>query len=427
MDNADSRTDACVRGGSEPEQGGSRGPAGAVGEGRLEALAAGAVLDAKYRLVRRLGAGAMGTVWYGEHLALEAPVAIKLLSPVDDSSGDARRRFLREARIVSVLRGPNVVQVLDYGVVRGTPYLVMEFLHGESLAQCLHRVGRLSPARVTEILCPLGDALERAHALGVVHRDLKPENIFLVQEGARQVTKLLDFGVAKVHEGKFRVTGLRNTQAGELVGTPHYMSPEQARGSEALDHRSDIWAFGVIAFECLLGYHPFVAPNLVSLLLLICSQPLPIPSAFGAVPPGFDAWFARACARTPEERFPGMQAALRELERVCLAPETSAAGALPPPAVASLGARSPDISRERRSRIAIAVCASFAATLLALWLTGGSRAEIAGRGSAPADAARLAQARAQERAFPGHLRGLGRRWGASDPSPPVRRWRQLER
>jgi eukaryotic-like serine/threonine-protein kinase len=425
MNNADLHASGSVRGigGSEPEAGGSWGPAGAVGEGALEALAAGEVLDAKYRLVQRLAAGSMGTVWYGQHLALEAPVAIKLLSPVDDSSGDARRRFLREARIVSALRSPNVVQVLDYGVVRGTPYLVMELLNGESLAQRLHRVGRLSPARVTEILCPLGDALGRAHALGVVHRDLKPDNIFLVQEAARQVPKLLDFGVAKVHEGRFGVTGLRNTRAGELVGTPHYMSPEQARGSEALDHRSDVWAFGVIAFECLLGYHPFVAPNLVSLLLLICSQPLPVPSAFGVVPPGFDAWFARACARAPEERFPGMQAALQELRRVCLTPETLAA-------VPSAGqvARSAETSRERRATFVFAVLASFAAALLVSWLAGGRPAEATGRGSGPAYAAGPApQVRARELVFPGHLRGLGRRWGTSDPSPPVRHWRPLER
>jgi serine/threonine protein kinase len=279
--------------------------------------APGCVLEGKYRLVAPVAIGSMGSVWRAQHLALDAPVAIKLMQPGADSDVDVRRRFLREARIASAVRSPHVVQVLDYGVERDVPYIVMEFLRGESLAQRLRRVGRLSPAQTADILVPLAQALQRAHALGVVHRDIKPENIFIVQDGERELTKLLDFGVAKVRERKFGVSVSRDTAEGEMVGTPHYMSPEQARGATTVDHRTDVWALGVIAFECLLGYPPFVASGLASLLMQICAQPLPVPSARAPVPVGFDAWFARACARTLEERFSTVVEATRQLGGLC--------------------------------------------------------------------------------------------------------------
>jgi serine/threonine-protein kinase len=279
--------------------------------------APGCVLESKYRLVSPVALGSMGSVWRAQHLALDAPVAIKLMQPGTDSDVDVRRRFLREARIASAVRSPHVVQVLDYGVERDVPYIVMELLRGESLAQRLRRVGRLSPAQTAAIFVPLAQALQRAHALGVVHRDIKPENIFIVQDGERELTKLLDFGVAKVSGRKFGVNVSRDTAEGEMVGTPHYMSPEQARGATTVDHRTDVWALGVIAFECLLGYPPFVASGLASLLMQICAQPLPVPSARAPVPVGFDAWFARACARAPEERFATVVEATRQLGSIC--------------------------------------------------------------------------------------------------------------
>jgi serine/threonine protein kinase len=277
----------------------------------------GVVLEGKYRLSYRIAAGQMSSVWCAEHVALATPVAIKFLQPGAGSDADGRRRFLREARIASALRSPHVAQVLDYGVERDTPYIAMEFLRGESLACRLRRRGCLAPAEVVGILAPLAHALRRGHELGVVHRDLKPENIFIVPDGARELTKLLDFGVAKVRARGFGISMSRDTADGEVVGTPHYMSPEQARGAPGVDLRTDIWALGVIACECLLGYPPFVASGVASVLTAICVRPLPVPSALGVVPVGFDAWFARACARIAGARFSSLDEALNELRRVC--------------------------------------------------------------------------------------------------------------
>jgi eukaryotic-like serine/threonine-protein kinase len=278
---------------------------------------AGSVIEGKYRLVEPLAAGTMGCVWRAEHLALEVHVAIKFMQPNADADVDVPRRFLREARIGSALNSRHVAQVLDFGVERGRPYMVMELLHGESLARRLRRAGPLSPQQTADVFVPLAQALQRVHELGVVHRDIKPDNVFIVQVGGREHPKLLDFGVAKVQKQQFDVRVSRDTAEGERVGTPHYMSPEQARGATSVDHRTDIWALGVMAFECLLGYPPFVASGLGDLLLLICAQPLPVPSAFGAVPVGFDAWFARACARAPEARFSSVLEAAYQLRVLC--------------------------------------------------------------------------------------------------------------
>jgi serine/threonine protein kinase len=277
----------------------------------------GAVLEGKYRLAYRIATGQMSSVWCAEHVALATPVAIKFLQPGPGSDADGRRRFLREARIASALRSPHVVQVLDYGVERDTPYIAMEFLRGESLACRLRRRGRLAPLEVADILAPLAHALRRGHELGVVHRDLKPENIFIVPDGERELTKLLDFGVAKVRARGFGISVSCDTADGQVVGTPHYMSPEQARGAPGVDLRTDVWALGVIACECLLGYPPFVASGLASVLTAICVRPLPVPSALGVVPVGFDAWFARACARVAGARFSSLDEAVGELRRVC--------------------------------------------------------------------------------------------------------------
>jgi serine/threonine-protein kinase len=277
----------------------------------------GLVLEGRYRLIYRLACGNMSSVWFAEHLVLAAPVAIKFMQPGVDADADARGRFLREARIASAVRNPHVVQILDFGVEQDTPYIVMEYLRGESLARRLRRLGRLSPAETASVLAPLAQALRRAHELGVVHRDLKPENIFITSDGERELTKLLDFGVAKVGQKGFGVSVARDTAEGEIVGTPHYMSPEQARGARSVDHRTDVWALGVIAFECLVGFPPFAGDGLGGLLMAICSRPLPVPSEFGSVPAGFDTWFARACHRLPELRFPTLAEAARQLQRVC--------------------------------------------------------------------------------------------------------------
>jgi eukaryotic-like serine/threonine-protein kinase len=275
------------------------------------------LIAGKYRLIRTLGHGGMGAVWQAEHLTLHSAVAIKLLDPTIAASALALQRFLHEARAAAALRSPHVVQILDHGVDEGTPYIVMEQLDGESLADRLAQVPRLSPLQTAHIVTHIARALGRAHSAGIIHRDLKPENVFLVRNDDEEVAKLLDFGIAKsIHEGESD-TPLDSTIPGMIVGTPCYMSPEQAAAARAVDHRSDIWGLGVIAFECLLGRRPFEGHTLHELLVLIREAPQPIPSELGPVPTGFDAWFARACARDPDHRFQSAKEAAEQLRQVC--------------------------------------------------------------------------------------------------------------
>ena len=279
-----------------------------------------AVIAGKYRLIRQLGQGGMGSVWLAEHLTLCSQVAIKLIHVDMASSPEVLGRFLREAQAAASLRSPHVVQILDHGVDSGTPYIAMELLEGESLADRLARVGRLEPAVLARVMTEIGRAIGRAHEAGIVHRDLKPDNVFLVRNDDDEITKVLDFGIAKATgpgAGSLGAAASSATRTGAVLGTPYYMSPEQAEGARSLDHRTDIWAMGVIAFECLLGRRPFDAETLGGLLLAICTRPIPIPSQSAIVPVGFDAWFARACNRDLAQRFPSARDAAFELKRIC--------------------------------------------------------------------------------------------------------------
>jgi serine/threonine-protein kinase len=258
----------------------------------------------------------MGSVWVAEHLTLHSLVAVKLIEPRVASNPDSMARFVREARAAAALRSPHVVQILDHGVDDGTPYIVMELLEGESLAARLVRLGRLDPLETARILTQVGRAVARAHDAGIIHRDLKPDNIFLVANDDEVLAKVLDFGVAKAPPTTFETSGI-GTQEGAFVGTPAYMSPEQAEGMPDIDWRSDLWSLGVIAFECLVGRRPFVSEGLGGLVLKICSRPLPMPSRLASVPEGFNAWFARACARNPDHRFTDAKEQAAELRRVC--------------------------------------------------------------------------------------------------------------
>jgi serine/threonine protein kinase len=274
------------------------------------------VLSGKYRLERELGRGGMGSVWLAQHLTLRSPVAIKLIDPAIATNTEALSRFLREAQAAASLRSPHVVQILDHGVDEGVPFIVMELLDGESLAGRLERQQRLSPHDTAHLLTQVGRAMTKAHEAGIVHRDLKPDNIFIVRNDEEEIAKVLDFGVAKSHlHGVGAVSSA--TRTGSVLGTPYYMSPEQAEGSKLVDHRTDIWAMGVIAWECLLGARPFEAETLGGLLLAICAREIPTPSRVGPVPAGFDVWFARACSRDLNYRFMTAKQAAQELRQVC--------------------------------------------------------------------------------------------------------------
>ncbi|HYJ11187.1 MAG TPA: serine/threonine-protein kinase [Polyangiaceae bacterium] len=304
----------------------------------------GGVLGGKYQLLEKLGQGGMGSVWKARHLTLNSNVAVKLIDPAAATNPDALARFFREARAAAALRSPHVVQILDHGVDEGTPFIVMEMLEGESLAKRLERRGRLPPQQVAQIVMQVGRAMARAHAAGIVHRDLKPDNVFLVPNDDDEVVKVLDFGIAKGEVGKGSQVAA-STRTGVLLGTPYFMSPEQAVGDRNIDFRTDIWSLGVIAYECLLGHKPFEATSMAGLMMAICADPLPVPSARGRVPPGFDAWFACACARERNERFPSVKVAASELDALCVEQP------MPPPSARALGGTVPLSALEPRSAL----------------------------------------------------------------------------
>ena len=269
-------------------------------------IEAGAQVTPNVRLVRRLGEGGMGEVWAAEHLALGTEVAVKFLNGDYASDEAARARFSQEAAAASRVKSSHVVKVYDYGITEGdVPFIVMEMLEGTDLARRLETEKKIAPDELLRIVQQLCKALERAHEKGVIHRDIKPENVFLGAEGGETFVKLLDFGVAKTETVLRKTTGGRHsTLAGESLGTPYYMSPEQFRSAKLIDARSDLWAVGVLAYEALTGVLPFVAET-VSALAIVVNECKPIaPTAVEpSLPAALDAWFAKACAREPAERF----------------------------------------------------------------------------------------------------------------------------
>jgi serine/threonine-protein kinase len=201
------------------------------------------------------------------------------------------------------LRSSHIVQVFDFGISDGSPFIAMELLQGESLAERLRRLGTLTPLDTGRILSQVARGIQYAHTTGIVHRDLKPDNIFIAAEGDHEVAKVLDFGIAKARTKDLHGDTSAQTRAGTLLGSPYYVSPEQAEGDRDIDHRSDLWALGIIAFECLTGKRPFEGESLATLLVRICTQPAPRPSEQAAVPSGFDQWFARATEKDRSRRF----------------------------------------------------------------------------------------------------------------------------
>jgi serine/threonine protein kinase len=265
-------------------------------------LVPGAMVTPTLRLVRALGAGGMGRVWIAYHLGLRTQVVVKFVSEELAQDPDALARFSREAAAASQVKSPHVVQMIDYGVTpHGTPYIAMELLEGKDLFQLLGRYGTLSQEGVAKIVTQVSRALMRANEKGIVHRDIKPENIFLIDAGGGEIfAKVLDFGIAKasIHD-----TG-RATGTGTMLGTPLYMSPEQVLGSKDIDHRSDQWSLGVVAFEALTGAPPFAGDTVGAISVAICHAPIPKPSERNrAIGPAVDAWFLRACAREVSKRF----------------------------------------------------------------------------------------------------------------------------
>jgi serine/threonine-protein kinase len=300
-----------------------------------------------YRLKERLGAGGMGEVFLAEHRLLKRLCAVKLIRP--ERAGDARlvQRFEREAWATTRLSHPNAVQVYDYGHTEdGTFYYAMEYLPGLSLDEIVKRYGPLPPERAVYLLCQVCGALREAHGLGLIHRDIKPSNIMVCQFGDRaDVAKLLDFGLVLSVEWDDQNTKL--TEAGLILGTPHYMSPEQARGEVTLGPSCDVYSLGATAYYLLTGRPPFVGKTVMETLVARLSLPvLPPSQAHQGIPADLEEVVMRSLARDPSQRYPdagSLEAALAQCECAGLWTQEQAAawwkssGAAPlPPGVAAL-------------------------------------------------------------------------------------------
>jgi serine/threonine protein kinase len=277
-----------------------RGQAMAEQTGAKVELEPGVLINKRYELIRQLAAGGMGSVWVAGDRSLDTPCALKFLDDALLSSNEVRARFLREAKAAAQIRSQHVVQVFEYGVWNDRPFIAMEYLEGEDLAQHLERYGLLDAETTYRIVAHVARALHRAHGVGIVHRDLKPENIYLVEGDEGVVAKVLDFGIAQ-HAAYSAID--KTTKRGRCLGTPTYMSPEQARG-DPTDHRSDLWSLGVIAFQCLTGWLPFSADALGTLFGQILHDPIPAPSERAPhLPAAVDEWWRKAAQREREERF----------------------------------------------------------------------------------------------------------------------------
>jgi eukaryotic-like serine/threonine-protein kinase len=273
------------------------------------------LIGGRYRPVRKLGEGAMGFIFEVEHEHTGDRLALKLMRAHASTVSGVVERFKREARASTRIKSEHVVRVIDADVeplLGNTLYLVMELLEGTDLDRA-SASGPQPPSVVVEWLRQTALGLDRAHQLGIVHRDLKPENLFLTHtEHGSPLVKILDFGIAKTMED-----APGTTQSGQLVGTPLFMSPEQARASGEIGPAADRYALGLIAYRLLTGidyWHP--SPNIAGLIAQILYEKMPAPSERGAsFGPGFDAWFLKACHRDPAERFDTARVLVEELAR----------------------------------------------------------------------------------------------------------------
>ncbi|MSP23607.1 MAG: serine/threonine protein kinase [Myxococcales bacterium] len=261
------------------------------------------VIAARYRIEREIGHGGMGRVCVARDQKLNRLVAVKLIAEALAASPAAVRRFKREAQAAAKLRSAYIVEIYDYGVDEGAPFMVMELLEGEGLDQRLARLKRFELRETAVILEQMCRGLKAAHNAGLVHRDLKLGNVFLVRRDDGEVAKLLDFGIVKNSHDPAELSS-EVTAEGTLLGTPQYMSPEQVRGAGQVDHRADLWATGVIAFRMLSGVSPFSGATVGDLVLKICSDALPrLSTHLPGAPPALDDFFMRAFGRNADDRF----------------------------------------------------------------------------------------------------------------------------
>src|SRR5688572_1698137 len=267
------------------------------------ALSAEDVIDGKYRIIRLLGEGGMGAVYEGHNTRIERRVAIKVLHGNVAQNQDAVRRFEREAQAAGRIGSKHIVEVLDLGdLPGGDRYMVMEFLDGQDLTKRIRSQTKLKPEQVYPIAVQLLEGLGAAHEAGIIHRDLKPDNVYLIPQGTDgDFVKILDFGISK-----FSSAGgeLSMTQTGAVMGTPYYMSPEQAKGVRELDPRTDIYSAAVILYEALSGRVPHTAQTFNELILkIVLEDPNPLDPPQTEAESAFHDLVKKGMARKPDERF----------------------------------------------------------------------------------------------------------------------------
>jgi serine/threonine protein kinase len=269
-----------------------------------------------YRVRRRLGAGGMGEVYLAEHRNIDRLAAIKVLLPELSTDEEIVARFFTEARAASSIKHPGIVEIVDCEIdPRGRAYIAMEFLNGESLGASLDRGASFDLNSALGIVGQIAGALTAAHAKGIIHRDLKPDNIFLASTPEDETplsVKILDFGIAKLVAGGEK----RKTRTGSLLGTPLYMSPEQCRGAGQIDHRTDIYSLGCIAFELIAGRPPFVKDGPGELIAAHLAEPAPDLGTFQDIPPDLGQLVARMLAKSPDARPQTMRDVVHEIEKL---------------------------------------------------------------------------------------------------------------
>jgi serine/threonine-protein kinase len=283
----------------------------------------------EYRVERKIGEGSFGKVYAAVQPVIGKSVAIKVLNPALSGKEEMVARFTSEARAVNQIRHRNIIDIFSFGMLpNGVHYFVMELLRGMSFEHYLRKTGPLDPALALSLLWPIGRALGAAHKAGIAHRDLKPENVFLVMdEDGVPFPKLLDFGIAKLLSDAERA---HRTQTGMVLGTPVYMSPEQCRAQQ-VDHRSDIYSFGIMTHEVLTGRRPFDASNMMEVIVKhMLEPPPPMSSCRPGLPPALDAPVLRMLDKDAARRPQTMQAALDELALAARSAGIATPMSLPP-------------------------------------------------------------------------------------------------